>query len=227
MEISEKIIEEYYKCRNVGDICKELEISRTTFQRIKKSLNLPNRRIFLNQIDTGYQELNQTLKTKYMSIVNRCTGKSTDKYGHYKGTEYMTIIEWVNLCNANKNILADLWSDYLLNGKSLKYSPSIDRLDNAKGYIEENIEFVPHGYNSWKRNIYPVSVEHNAETHYFMSSEEGSRFYGVRKQTINECLRKTKYHLVDYVTLKSTIEDVLEHSGKKDIKEYYENLIQN
>lgn len=224
--LTEKMIGDYYRNIGVMEICKSAGMSRKVFQRLLKEQNLEPRRHFLKRIDTGDQILNETLKTKYLSIVNRCTGKSTDKYGHYKSTEYMPVYDWVDLCNENKELLLSLWRGYVENDKDLKYAVSIDRLNNEKGYVKLNIQFVMHGFNSWKRNIYPVSVTKSGETKLFMSSEEGSRFYGIRRQTINECLRKTKYHLVDYVTLESTIKDVLEHSGKKDIKEYYEDLIQ-
>ena len=224
MELSPKLIEDYYKNKSVDAICKEAGISRTTFQRLKKKQGLANRRSFLSKIDTGDAQLNTMLQTKYLSIVNRCNGMSTDKYGHYKDLDYMTLQEWVNLCNENKPLLLDLWERYVRLGRKLKHSVSIDRLDTAKGYTSDNIRFVPHGYNSWLRNLYPLRVTHDGVIDYFMSAEESSRFYGLRKSAINDIQRKTKYHLKEYDTAPSTIGEVLAHKGGT-LRSYYDKFI--
>ena len=149
---------------------------------------------------------------------------STDKYGHYKDLDYMTLQEWVNLCNENKPLLLDLWERYVRLGRKLKHSVSIDRLDTAKGYTSDNIRFVPHGYNSWLRNLYPLRVTHDGVIDYFMSAEESSRFYGLRKSAINDIQRKTKYHLKEYDTAPSTIGEVLAHKGGT-LRSYYDKFI--
>lgn len=224
MELSPKLIEDYYKNRSVEQICKEAGISRTTFQRLKTKYKLPNRRSFLSKIDTGDKNLDQTMKTKYLSIVNRCNGMSTDKYGHYKGLDYMTLQEWVELCNLNKNILLKLWGEYIRLDKRLKHAVSIDRTDTAKGYTADNIRFVPHGYNSWLRNLFPVKIVHSGETRYFMSSAEASRHYGLNEQRIGEVLKNVKYHVSGYEAVPSTVYDVL-CFAKTSLREYYEKYI--
>lgn len=224
--LTDKMIADYYRNIPVMEICKTAGISRKVFQRLIKENNLEPRRNFLNRIKTDDVELKAMLKTKYLSIVNRCNGKSTDKFGHYKGVEYMTVYDYVDLCNENMEVITLLWAEYQHQNKATKYAVSIDRLDNDKGYTKDNIQFTNHGFNSWKRNIYPVSVTKSGKTRLFMSSEEASRFYRLRRQTINECLRKTKYHLKEYEARESTIEEVLSFNVVENIKEYYEKYIQ-
>ena len=222
----EKYLNDYYtKKIGVKEICEELKISPTTFRRRLEELGLPNRMNVMNNLNTGDKDLDKSLKIKYSSMTNRCRGMSTDKYGHYNGLDYMDVFEYVELCNSNRGKLLTMWNKYIESGKQLKYSISIDRLDNSLGYTNKNIQFVPHGYNSWKRGVIPISVNHDGITSYFMSSEEGSRFYGLRKQAINECLRKIPYHLRGYKTEYSTIEDVLYFARVDSLREYYDKFI--
>lgn len=220
----DKCLDDYYKNKSVKEICLKLGISQTTFNRKLREQNIPNRRSFLRLIDTGNADLNQTLKTKYMSIVNRCNGKSTDKYGHYNGMDYVKVYEWVEFCNDNKALLLNMWKIYKSSGK-LKNAISVDRIDDSEGYLIGNMQFVFHGFNSWKRSVNPISVLHDGKTDYFMGFEEASRHYGLRSQSIGEAYAKTKYRLRGYDVKKIELQTVLNHRGASALKDYYEKYI--
>ena len=222
----EKYYNDYFKGKiTARNICELESISNSVFIRRLKKVGLKPYKSYYKDIKIGDDDLNKMLRNKYSSIASRCSGNSTDKYGHYNGLDYMTIQEYVLLCNENKELLNYMWNEYIDSGKDRKHTISVDRINNNKGYVVGNLQFILNGFNSWKRGITPVRVTHKGETKYFMSSEEASRSYGLRKQTINECLRKTPYHLKGYDTELSSVEEVLNFVGVKSIEEYYGKYI--
>lgn len=222
----EKYLDDYYKSKiNVKEMCKLVNSSPTSFRRYLERNKLIPRQKYLKLIDTGIDGLNQVLKDRYSSIINRCNGKTTDYYGHYAGKDYMPVYEWVEFCNEHKSQLQEMWQVYMEHNKSSKYAISVDRIDNEKGYTKDNIQFVTHGFNSWKRILNPIKVMHENKTNYFMSCEEASFYYGLRRQAIGESLNKSKYHIREYRVEKSTIEEVLGSRGLNNLSEYYELLL--
>lgn len=221
----EKYLDDYYKSKlNVKEICNIVGSSPTTFRRWLKRNDLLPRQEYLKFINTGIEGLNQTLKDRYSSIINRCNGKTTDYYGRYKGKPYMPIYEWVDFCNEHKEVLVDMWNVYLKNNRSSKYAVSVDRLGNEGGYTKDNIQFVTHGFNSWKRVVNPISVTHESETNYFMTYEEASIHYGLRRQAIGEVLKGVNSYVEGFEVARSTIGAVLKHNNIKSIEEYYLNI---
>ena len=187
----------------------------------------PYARVF-DDIDTGINELNILLRNKYKNIVGRCNGSFGDKYGHYNGLPYITNIEWVKFCNENKNKLINMWNVYLSFNKHSKYAISIDRIDNNKGYINGNLDFVTHGFNSWKRILKrPIKVIRIRDNtiYYFMSCMEGSRYFKIREKIFGEILNNSKYHDKSYTVEITTINEVLQQTNCKSIKEYYKKFI--
>lgn len=222
----DEYLDDYYKSKiGVKEMALKVGVAPSTFRRYLKRNNMLNRTEWYAQINTGIPDLDKRLKEKYSSIVNRCNGKTTDHYGHYSGKDYMTIVEWAKYCNDNKELLARMWSDYICNGKNNKYAISIDRIDVNLGYTRGNIEFVTHGFNSWKRTINPIKVLADNFINYFMSCEEASRHYGLRRQAIGECLNDSKYKLNIYQVSRATIKEVLFNNKIKSIKDYYNQHI--
>lgn len=225
----EKYKEDYYRGRiKQAEICKLENIySHKLYKIMEQEGYKPYVRIF-DDINTGIEVLNRLLRNKYTDIVGRCNGSYGDTYGHYNGLEYITNIEWVKFCNKNKEKLVDMWQLYLDNSKDLKDAISIDRIDDNKGYCIENLDFVTHGFNSWKRNLgRPVKVTFikNNTVEYFMSCIEGDRFFNVRERTLGEIFNNTLYHSKDFKVEKCTIEEVLKNKNCKDIKEYHSKIL--
>ena len=219
-------LDDYYKSKiNVKEMCKKVGSSPTSFQRwLKKNGFLP-RQEYLKHIDTGIEELNRVLKNRYSSIINRCNGGSTDQYGHYAGMDYIAVYEWVIFCNAQREHLQVLWQSYILHYKNSRYAVSIDRINEKEGYVIRNMQFVTHGFNSWKRILNPVSVTHDGEVDYFMSCEEASYFYGLRRQAIGECLNRTEFHIKGYIVKPIDVEAVLSKHKLSTLVEYYDMLL--
>lgn len=222
----EKYLDDYYKSKiGVKEICKLVDSSPTTFRRWLKKNNLTPRQEYLKFIDTGIEGLNQTLRDRYSSIVNRCNGGTTDYYGHYAGKDYMPVYEWVDFCNKYKEQLREMWNVYLNYNKSSKYAISVDRINTENGYTKDNMQFVTHGFNSWRRTVNPIRVTHENKVSYFMSCEEASCFYGLRRQAIGECLSKKPYCIKGYDVTETTISDVLDSKSLNNLSEYYELLL--
>ena len=108
--------------------------------------------------------------------------------------------------------------------KNSRYSISIDRIDNKKGYFIDNMQFVTHGYNSWKRNVRPIKVTYKGQDNYFFSAEEASRFYNTRRQSIGKILRGKSTTEKGYKAIHSTKEEVFKHHNIDSYKEYYEKI---
>lgn len=219
-------LDDYYKSKiGVKEICDIIGSSPTTFRRWLKRNDLIPRQKYMEQIDTGVEELNQVLKQRYSSIVNRCNGKTTDYYGKYKGKPYIPVYEWVKFCNNHKEKLLEMWEVYEVNDRDMRYSISIDRIDNDKGYTLENIQFTTHGFNSWKRNLNPVRVTHEGEVEYFMTCEDASRHYGLRRQAMGEILAEKAYHNSAYEVSPITVSEVLTANQMTSEQDYYQQLL--
>lgn len=225
----EKYLDDYYKSKmGVTEICNLVGSSPSTFRRWLKKNNLTPRQKYLKQIDTGNDDLNQVLKDRYSSIINRCNGKTTDYYGKYKGKPYMPVYEWVEFCNKNKEKLLEMWKVFEENNQeNRRYSISVDRIDDFDGYTKNNTQFVTHGFNSWKRSVFPIKVTHKDKTDYFLSREEASLFYGLRKQSIGEVYNKSKYHVKGYDVVDSTLNEVLKNNSVETLEEYYNELLED
>lgn len=220
-------LDDYYKSKvGVIEICELVGSSPATFRRWLKKNNLTPRQKYLKQINTGNNDLNQLLKDRYSSIINRCNGKTTDYYGNYKGMAYIPVYEWVDFCNENTNKLLELWEIYEENNCASRYAISIDRVDNELGYVSGNIQFVTHGFNSWKRSVLPIKVTHNDKTNYFLTKEEASLFYGLRRQAIGEVYNNSNYQVKGYLVEDSSIIEVLTENDLDDLEDYYNNLLE-
>ena len=133
VRVFSEYMEDYYRSKiGVKEICKLAGSSPTTFRRWMKKENLTPRQTYFKNINTGIISLDQVLKDRYSSIVNRCNGKTTDYYGKYKGLPYMTIYEWVEFCHDNKEKLPHLKLSFpflkyfLLPGINLTLSPILN-----------------------------------------------------------------------------------------------------
>lgn len=215
----ENHLKDYYSLKiSLKEICEKEGINQSTFYRYLKENNLLSRRGYYGLIALDDDELNTKIKDKYAGIVKRCNGRHDS--GNYNGKEYMAVYDWVFFCNENKQLLKEMWDNFLKQNRSNKYRISIDRIDNEKGYTRDNVEFVEQGYNSWKRNIRPVEVESEGKHYYFMSCEEASKSFNLKRHYMGQLLN-CKIIDKNYNVENSSIAKVLEENGFKDVKEYY------
>ena len=83
----------------------------------------------------------------YNGMVWRCT-----HIDRYKKIKILTKNEWILWCADNMykfNILYKRWQD---SGFQYRYSPSIDRIDNHRGYEMDNMQWLSQFENSKKRD---------------------------------------------------------------------------
>lgn len=224
--VLEKYLNDYYKGKiSNREIADREGIEEHNIAKILRGNGYKTYHDVFKDLDFKNKKLKSVLIRKYASLKDRCLGLSSDKYGHYKGMDYLTIIEWVNFCNKNKEILNKMWEIYINSNKNLKYAISVDRINNNEGYRVDNIQFVIHGFNSWKSAIHPVEVTFRDKSYFFMSCEEGSRYFKLNPRALGECFRQSKYCNKNYKIKECSAEKVLKHQGYKTIEEYYDNKI--
>lgn len=223
----QQYLKDYYLLKiNMKEISEKLGVSRSKLQNLmKESGTLTNRQIY-SKLNTGIKELDVKLKDRYSGIVKRCNDYPSYEYGNsYKDLEYLTLYEWVDFCMDNKELLLQMWDRFIESDRNMQLTISIDRIDNDKGYLVDNMQFITNGLNGYKRNINPVKVIYNNKESYFMTGKEASRYYGIRENTIGDILRG-EYRLAskDYQVENSDIKTVLEQNNVDNLNDYYEGV---
>jgi len=100
------------------------------------------------------------LCTIYQALKNRCTNKN-DKY--YYGMKFCTKDEFISKFENDKEFLKQ-FENWKKTGRNIINVPSIDRINNDKGYDIDNLQFITHSENCWKDRITtPVMVIKNQE----------------------------------------------------------------
>ncbi len=64
----------------------------------------------------------------------------------------------------------------------------------------------------------------NEDWKHFLSCEEASLFYGIRRQSIGDILNGRELYHSKYKVENSTVEEVLKHNNVSSTKEYYEKI---
>lgn len=97
------------------------------------------------------------LKHRYYAIKYRCNAKYTSRrikgkkyHNSYYGMEYLSFEEWLQWCNQSKKTFMSLWLQWVESGYKNSLAPSIDRIDNSKGYIIGNLQWLTKQGNSNK-----------------------------------------------------------------------------
>jgi hypothetical protein len=224
--MDEKILEDYYTLKiSLKEVLQKTKLSQAGFYRYLKVNKLLPRREYYSKINTGNTDLDFNLKNKYSTLVKRCTNKPSYKSDAYKDFYYPPIYDWVEFCMDNKEKLLKMWDVYVDNDKDVKYAISIDRINNDGEYTLDNIQFVTNGFNAWKRNIRPVKVIKSDKEHLFMSSQEASLFFKLRRSTFGDILRgeeRPKFN--QYKIELCNVEEVLKFSSTRSEEDYYNKI---
>ena len=89
------------------------------------------------------------LSTRYTEIVQRCTNPNNVRTNNYNGLEYCTREEFKSKFINDSQFLYT-FEQWAIRNYDILYSPSIDRIDNTKGYTLDNIQVLTHSDNSSK-----------------------------------------------------------------------------
>lgn len=100
------------------------------------------------------------LSTKYRNIVDRCTGKHG--YKTYVGRDYPTKTEWEEWTQKTYKTFISLYRNWQDSNYDRKKAPSVDRIDNNKGYTVDNMQWLTLSANCVKAN---KEVKRNKKFH--------------------------------------------------------------
>jgi len=89
------------------------------------------------------------LKHKYYMMRRRCT-HAIKGHQSYFGRDYLSFEEWMSFCKDTNKEFMQLFSEWQESGFKRALSPSVDRIDNEKGYIIGNLQWVTQSQNSRK-----------------------------------------------------------------------------
>lgn len=89
------------------------------------------------------------LKHKYYMIRRRCTHE-TKGHRAYLGREYLSPSEWSYFCEKTYGDFIKLFRKWQESDFKRAEAPSIDRIDNEKGYTIGNLQWLTQSQNSRK-----------------------------------------------------------------------------
>lgn len=125
--------------------------------------------------------LNFFLRTRYSELVQRCIQANKPCSKYYYGLEYCTREEFLRKFIKDKT-LAKLYKRWQNSNFEYRLCPSVDRIIKNKGYLIDNIQFIPHGENAKKDNESRLKVDVYDINGNFLSTHE----------YLNDAVRKYK-----------------------------------
>lgn len=106
------------------------------------------------------------LDSRYSSLKTRCNGKG---HASYNGRKLLTKDEWNEWTKQQMPRFMELYKAWRNKGFKRKFAPSVDRIDNNKGYEIDNMQWITQSENSKKAMIEAVEREPSGE---FRSKKE-------------------------------------------------------
>jgi hypothetical protein len=106
----------------------------------------------MNRIRTDLKRLRQKtkydihsfLRVKYDKLMNRVNGHSKKRYEGMRLIPRQEFYDWA----LNEKNLFYLYHNWIRGGYQLKDMPTVDRIDNNGGYVQNNIRWLTQSKNS-------------------------------------------------------------------------------
>ena len=142
----EKPIQDFYKRRDNGYIscyCKKCTIERSNNYRLNSTEEqLKNRKKWKHEYDQkNKRDINQWYSNMYRSMKIR----NRSKFGLELPFSLEEFTEWINI--NYKDIFVKMFQEYVDNNCDKYLKPSIDRIDDYKGYSLDNMQLL-----TWREN---------------------------------------------------------------------------
>lgn len=154
-----------FKCgvvKPIADFYKHPQMKDGHLNKCKECTRADTQRNYADHIDY-YHKYDQDRYRKnkdrllahiYRGIVNRCNGVQR-KYSS-TGTTPISIAEWKSFCTSTRAEFDKLYDAWEKSGFQRRMAPSIDRIDNNRGYTIDNMQWLSQSDNSRKGTM-PLS----------------------------------------------------------------------
>lgn len=106
-----------------------------------------------NSVTKKYEKTKKGFLVRtYRNMLSRVTGVTKNKNHLYLGLEILDKNIFYDFSINNKEFNA-LFSDWEKMNYNRKFTPSIERIDSKKGYLLDNIEWIPFSENCRRGNL--------------------------------------------------------------------------
>lgn len=144
----ERLVSEYYHHPQMSDgklgKCKDCTKKDVRQNRIKKD------QYYSRYDQNRYRNDNLRMwKLKYCSMNRRIKGLT--KHSKLLGKDIISKKEFLDWCIKNKQKFIKIYNYWEKCGYKRKFAPSIDRIDNTKGYIVGNLQWLTQSDNAKKQ----------------------------------------------------------------------------
>jgi len=149
---------------------------------------------FMNNESISYK-----LKTIYNRMYQRCNNKNKENSKYYLNKKLCSREEFLEKFE-NDNTYKRLFKNWIESGRQLKLTPSIDRIDNTKGYDIDNLQFITHSQNCSKdKHSVPVMVIKDQRLiGIFSTLGDAAKFTGLDVRAISRASRGIRKHVSGY-----------------------------
>jgi ribosomal protein L40E len=163
-------ITEFYKSATTKDRlmikCKKchyksmraLVLANPEYHRHYQKVYSINNRERLKKISKKYRETikhnpSYIIGSRYNLMKSRVNGTSTHKSSAF-GKQLCTKEEYLDWCNKTQKDFTRIYNFWLKSGCKLKFTPTVDRINNNIGYIPENMQWLSQSDNRKKENAF-------------------------------------------------------------------------